>query len=587
MHSFFDILSSAACNDPLNRQSNPEFMSESAFQPTPILDALELFHRTLALPHPSTERLMARIEEIQSTLLEQEITLSKLDWHVTSHYPAPAKAFWSVFLSHFKDFSKAEQMAFLDFLDAHPSTSFDETIDLKESGSSMIHRCAEFGLIDALHYFVAKGFSVESVDSKGCKPIHIATRHNQQDTLNFLMQHGASITALNADQQNIVHYASSNGYASILAFILNQPGTQDMMGQCSNKGLYPLHCAAQYGHIECMELLLNYGADINIQSFNDSSTALHHAISNSSEEGFEFLLQHEASLSLTDSLGNTPLNHAISIDESGAPSFASRLIHEHLKRDTESLWEQTLNGNTALHLSIQQELPQLLAQLLAIPKAPVDMLNHNGASALHWAAGSSDSTLAQLLLEHGADVNGPAGSRNEFPSPLSIALRKHQLNTAEILLKHRVNLNIREHPYGSIHYALDHHSFSHQTELALWLIDHNFPLTTPDRDGVMPLHKAARQGSIELIEKMLQAGATLYAPTQTPAHQDLTDHPMIIYSQKAPQNGQEIQTFVKGLLLSTIEKHALQSALPTPRSHLEDALATLDAPRASAPQKRL
>ncbi|TMU87681.1 ankyrin repeat domain-containing protein [Bacillus sp. BHET2] len=81
-------------------------------------------------------------------------------------------------------------------------------------------------------------------------------------------------------------------------------------------GLTALGVAAHYGHLDIVELLLNFGADINSVSnskvsYIPSNTALHAGIAgNASKELVKFLLDQGAKVDQPDSSGHTALHIA-------------------------------------------------------------------------------------------------------------------------------------------------------------------------------------------------------------------------------------------------------------------------------------
>lgn len=72
----------------------------------------------------------------------------------------------------------------------------------------------------------------------------------------------------------------------------------------------PLHAAACNGHTECVRILINAGADVNVQACNQK-TALHCGAEEGNIEIVELLLKAKANPNLKDSKGKTPLDWGI------------------------------------------------------------------------------------------------------------------------------------------------------------------------------------------------------------------------------------------------------------------------------------
>ena len=74
-------------------------------------------------------------------------------------------------------------------------------------------------------------------------------------------------------------------------------------------GSTPLTLAANHGHNVCVELLINYHADLNIQGHH-KRTALMYATVFNHLNCVRLLLQHNANKNLKDNLGRTAYHYA-------------------------------------------------------------------------------------------------------------------------------------------------------------------------------------------------------------------------------------------------------------------------------------
>lgn len=75
----------------------------------------------------------------------------------------------------------------------------------------------------------------------------------------------------------------------------------------------PLACAAQDGHLEAVNLLLEYGANINARDYH-KWTALHHAACEGHAEVVKRLIEAGVDINATDLIGYTALHRAIRPD---------------------------------------------------------------------------------------------------------------------------------------------------------------------------------------------------------------------------------------------------------------------------------
>ncbi|THD28000.1 putative ank repeat-containing [Fasciola hepatica] len=76
-------------------------------------------------------------------------------------------------------------------------------------------------------------------------------------------------------------------------------------------GMMPVHAAASWGNPECLEILIENGADIN-QRDEMLCTPVHHAARNGHQKAFEWLSNHGANLISRNLFGQTPADMALS-----------------------------------------------------------------------------------------------------------------------------------------------------------------------------------------------------------------------------------------------------------------------------------
>lgn len=102
----------------------------------------------------------------------------------------------------------------------------------------------------------------------------IAVQTGSIDMCSLLLTH-RSIQWNTIDRQhmNIFHIAAQNNYYELLQFLYNYISNLDTMNIKSyinaqnEDGKTPVYCACEYGHRECLEILLNYNADIFLANY--------------------------------------------------------------------------------------------------------------------------------------------------------------------------------------------------------------------------------------------------------------------------------------------------------------------------------
>ncbi|XP_029987357.1 ankyrin repeat domain-containing protein 24 [Sphaeramia orbicularis] len=169
-------------------------------------------------------------------------------------------------------------------------------------------------------------------------------------------------------------------------------------GLCPTKldaeGKSAFHLCATRGRLDCLEIIISHGADLNVVD-GAGCSALHLAAKNGQSECLKRLLQERLAVDCTDSIGRTPLHHAA---VSGCLSC------------TETLWDFKANidvqdgeGATPLMLAAQMSRVELVSFLLG-RGANGNIQDNQGRSALMLACEADSVETVEALLRGGANT---------------------------------------------------------------------------------------------------------------------------------------------------------------------------------------
>ncbi len=221
----------------------------------------------------------------------------------------------------------------------------------------------------------------------------------------------------------------------------------------------PLHEAAKKGDLNQVERLIEAGADIN-----------------------------EA-----DAVGRTPLHWAA---EQGHAAVARLLIEKGAKVDTKER-KGHYYRRTPLHLAAED-----YSRCLGPP------------CKISPGLSEGKKAIVVVLVEHGADVN--AEDRYGATALMSAAIC-NAVDVAQLLIDHGADMNHRADQYAVLEVAS-----SRGPDVAISMIKRGAKVNTSDpQTKETPLHKAARCGFQELAEQLLLHGADVNARNQfrdTPLH---------------------------------------------------------------------
>jgi ankyrin repeat protein len=178
-----------------------------------------------------------------------------------------------------------------------------------------------------------------------------------------------------------------------------------------------------------------------------------------------------------------------------------------------------------------------MAELLISNGADVNRLDDYG-TPLHGAATGDKESLAQFLIDHGADVCASDG--DQLRTPLHIAARNGSVYVLRLLIKNGADVNARDDDRNTpLHYAAESeytkkskHAWmsKHTRQVVEELMKNGADVNAANVTGDTPLHLAARTGAapvenieelVELAELFISNGADVNAANDlegTPLH---------------------------------------------------------------------
>ncbi len=247
----------------------------------------------------------------------------------------------------------------------------------------------------------------------------------------------AHVDTLSLDGQIVA--AAVQGDARTLARLLGEhPSKLAISGGQWNRPL--LHLAAEGGHLDCVELLLGYGVDVNERDRLDHATALHWAAQDGRLEVAKRLVDAGADI---DGAGDEHEMGVIgwatcfrTVQQEVADWLLARgahptifaaialdradLVRALVKRDPRLLSRQMSRferRRTPLHFAVLKNRPEMVELLLQLGADPT-MKDDRGNTALSYASPQTDPRIAELLVAAGADPAEQTANRFESAVPI-------------------------------------------------------------------------------------------------------------------------------------------------------------------------
>ena len=145
-------------------------------------------------------------------------------------------------------------------------------------------RAAEKGLLAVARYLVEHGADKEATCYYGKTSLIIAAENGHIEVVRMLIEHGANKDADDDYSWTPLMCASINGHVAVVEYLLEQGCDMDHVDRFN--GRTALHWAAFQGHFEVAQLLLRFGAKLDLRT-NQGKTAAdiathcgHHDIAN-------------------------------------------------------------------------------------------------------------------------------------------------------------------------------------------------------------------------------------------------------------------------------------------------------------------
>ncbi|XP_055857259.1 ankyrin-3 [Episyrphus balteatus] len=289
-----------------------------------------------------------------------------------------------------------------------------------------------------------------------------------------------------------IHYAAAYGHIDCLNILLQHKSPVDIT---TAKGITPLHLAVNSEEI--VRLLLSHRANPNRKTFTTGETALHIAIRQGNLQVVELLLQSGAYINETNNREYTPLMCAIELD---ADEIAFSLVSKGAKLNLEDC-----NGHTALYLAVARNKVNLAGYLLQ--HGARLLISHY---LLHKCVKHDYHEMARLLLAHGAgdnlNVRDLAGCTAIF-----LAIFSCNAEMLECLLENANRRGIQpiDRNSNELYYAVQYaESVQRFGRVARVLLAHGVPLNTLGTSCCQtPLTRAIALKKLDIAEFLIKEGA--------------------------------------------------------------------------------
>ncbi|KOX73970.1 Transient receptor potential channel pyrexia, partial [Melipona quadrifasciata] len=287
---------------------------------------------------------------------------------------------------------------------------------------TVLHTAAKSKAYNVLKLLAPHNHTLDNLDCNGYAAIHHIADKGDSACLMVLLdaERGANVHLKNHRDQTALHIASRSHSFECVEILLKKGGCDPNIED--SDGRTPLHLALGRSLLayDVTELLITWKANIN-KTDKYGYTPLHIAALNELSQCVDVLIQHGADLSARTKV----LHCAI---RAGAVEIVKLLLERGA-----SVVEKNHMGETPLHVACFIQSIKCVELLLDSAGTNINAVDRAHRTPLHFAVMTtySSAKLVELLLNHGALVN--AADKTGF-TPLHVAALNEQSHCVDVLI---------------------------------------------------------------------------------------------------------------------------------------------------------
>ncbi|XP_036914117.1 transient receptor potential cation channel subfamily A member 1 [Sturnira hondurensis] len=300
-----------------------------------------------------------------------------------------------------------------------------------------------------------------------------------------------------------LHCAAEDGQVELMEMILNDSSCE-VLNVMDNHGNTPLHWAAQKNRVESVKFLLSKGANPNLRNINMMSP-LHLAVQGMCNEVVKVLTEHSSTnVNLEGENGNTAVLIACSKDNSEALQI---LLKNGAKPCMTNKW-----GCFPIHQAVFSGAKKCLEILLKYGEehgfnrqSHINFVTNGKASPLHMAVQSGDLEMIKMCLDNGAQLEL---MENGKCTALHFAATQGATEIVKLMITSYCGTDdIVNSVDGNQETMLHRASLFDHHELADYLISVGADINRTDSEGRSPLLLATASASWHTVNLLLSKGA--------------------------------------------------------------------------------
>jgi ankyrin repeat protein len=414
------------------------------------------------------------------------------------------------------------------------------------------------GHVEAGRLLIKAGEDVDHPDSDGMTALFYACQNGRKDFVRLLIDSDARLDQSDRYGMTALMHACFDNHTDIARMLLGRAKT--MIDSTEGDGCTALIIAAEYGHPEMTQLLLDSGARID-QADKDDRTALMWSCRGGYTKVAQVIINKDKSaLHATDKQKGTALIAAVEGRYADTVQFllenGAGINDSDIHGNTSLIWA-CINGDEAtvrvfiekgadINLGNSEDMTPLImaayfscepvTHLLLDNKADVNKDDIHERTALHMAAYNGNAAIVRLLLDHDANIDAEdrlgdtalmlACQQNhehvvrillenkakidakdmKGRTALMFAVSKGYITIVRLLLDDQAIVDAEDNYYAT---ALMLACLNDEAEIAALLIEREANVNKPNHGGQTPLMAACIKGNYKIADLLIRSGAKI------------------------------------------------------------------------------
>ncbi|KAL3307510.1 hypothetical protein Ciccas_013974 [Cichlidogyrus casuarinus] len=295
-------------------------------------------------------------------------------------------------------------------------------------GRSPLHGAVFLHQIQCIRILCEFGADIGVLDSNKCSPLHLAAQQNMKEVIQiFVANPNVDVNAPGERGCRPLHFSCFKDSVQCLNLLLEHGADPRLADKIGNR---PIHTAVSAGAIKCAQALIEKGqqppneeavvkiSELSVKSVlqqdkselkcseminwanKEGDTPLHLAVNTCDEALIKFCLTKSAKLDSVEEDGNSPVHYAAM---KGYDGILKQLLEEVDEKVVRKLLKATnVNGHTPLHLASMLNFKNVVEYLITLGSA-LESVDKLGWTPLLASCSRVSSSTTFPLIEAGAD----------------------------------------------------------------------------------------------------------------------------------------------------------------------------------------